>query len=275
MKIELFFKSSIQLGAVLDLILQRPKLASHFNFNIPNKVRDENLLPFAEQIRNSIPNAHVCLHYSLKNNRAKGLSDASNKFVHFISRADACGVGEILLVSGSGDKRHVNSLTCLQSLKQNQFILPPSIQIGVAFNPYYSDLVEYGKEKQRLIEKLNTGYVSLVYLQFGSNIEMLQQSLEWIHEQRRANVISPSIRLYGSVFLPSKQLIARMKFRPWKGLILTDEFLSDCSVAEEIVQEIILLYKNYNIDIIIETAFRTSKEAEKMEELLQLQEHTK
>lgn len=270
MKIELFFKSSIQLGGVLDLILQRPKLSTHLNFNIPNKQRDENLLPFAAQIKTIIPQSNVCLHYSLKNNKAKGLSEATDKFINFISRAKGNGVDEILLVSGSGEKRAVNAVTCLQSLQRNQYTLPAEMQLSVAFNPYFSNLESYASEKERLLQKLDTGYVSLIYLQFGSNVDMLRQSLEWLDELRRSNAIPSTVKIYGSVFLPSKQLLARMKFRPWKGLLLTEEFLSDVPSAEAIVGDILLLYERYGVEVIVETAFQNHREAENMETLLRL-----
>lgn len=269
MKIELFFKTPVQLASVMTLISSRPCLESCNFFNIPNKMREENLLPYARQILDEMPSANVCLHYSLKNHRAKTLEEATNSFIEFISNSHSIGVKEVLLVSGSGDtKRKINSLSCLQRLSEQHYRPPADVALSVAFNPYCSTEAEKEMERQRLIEKLRYDCISIVYLQFGSDITKLEDSLAFLD----ANVDRTKVQIYGSVFLPSKQLIARMKFRPWKGLLLTPDFLSTVEKAESIVLDMLSLYKAHNILPIIETAFRTEKEATDMERLLGLQE---
>jgi len=114
MKIELSFKTSSQLTALLELVLNRKPLQPYRSFNIPNKMRDENLVPYASQILNQIPSADVCLHYSLKNNRAKSITDAAANFAYCVQESANVGVTEMLLVSGSGGKRKINAVSCLQ-----------------------------------------------------------------------------------------------------------------------------------------------------------------
>jgi len=138
------------------------------------------------------------------------------------------------------------------------------MKISVAFNPYYSTDAEKTVERERLVEKLNTGYISIVYLQFGSDVAMLRDSMSFLNEV----VDRSKVQIFGSVFLPSKQLIARMKFRPWKGLLLSEEFLSGVEPAEAIVKEMLQIYHDFSVAPIIETAFRNDKEAEYMEQLL-------
>ena len=273
MKIELFFKSSAQLTSILDLIIERPTLliGSCLSFNVPNKMRDENLLPYAQQILQRIPNSDVCLHYSLKNNKGKTVSEATDRFINYVSNCHELGVKEVLLVSGSSGrfdvKRKINTVSCLQYMSGMSYTLPPTLHLGAAFNPYYTSESSNELERSRLVQKLLTGYISVLYLQFGSNPTMLEQNLEYINSV----VDRERVRVFGSVFLPSKQLIARMKFRPWKGLLLTDEFLSGVEQAEGIVQDMLRLYRAYNVTPIIETAFRTHKEAQYMEQLLGIQ----
>ena len=272
MKIELFFKSSAQLTGILDLITERPLIfRSHPAFNIPNKMRDENLLPYAQQILERIPNGDVCVHYSLKNNKAKSVSEATDKFANYVASCHELGVKEVLLVSGSSGgsqvKRKINTVSCLQYMRGMSYSLPPSFQLGAAFNPYYTCDSSNELERSRLVEKLLTGYISVLYLQFGSNPTMLEQNLEFVNSV----VDREKVRVFGSVFLPSKQLIARMKFRPWKGLLLSDEFLSGVAPAEGIVRDMLRIYRAYNVTPIIETAFRTHSEAQYLEQLLELQ----
>ncbi len=94
-----------------------------------------------------------------------------------------------------------------------------------------------------------------MYLQFGSDVGILSDSLNYLN-----SAIDPSkVKVYGSVFLPSKQLLNRMKFRPWKGLLLSEQFLNSVDDAENIVKQMLVLYKEHNVTPIIETAFRTRK----------------
>lgn len=233
-------------------------------------MRDENLLPYAQEILHLIPNGNVCLHYSLKNNKAKSVYEATDRFINYIANCHELGVKEVLLVSGSGGidvKRKINTVSCLQHMRGMSYTLPPSVQLGAAFNPYYTSESGNDFERSRLVQKLLTGYISVLYLQFGSNPTMLEQNLEYVNSV----VDREKVQVYGSVFLPSKQLIARMKFRPWKGLLLTEEFLSSVEQAEGIVQEMLRIYRAYNVIPIIETAFRTHKEAQYMEQLLGIQ----
>lgn len=96
-------------------------------FNIPNKVRNENLLPYAEQILNMSPSADISIHYSIKNNKFKTMTESLNHFKTTVSNAANIGVKEILLVSGSGDpihKRIINAVSVLEALQKEKYQLP-------------------------------------------------------------------------------------------------------------------------------------------------------
>ena len=45
----------------------------------------------------------------------------------------------------------------------------------------------------------------------------------------------------GSVFLPSRKLLAQMKFRPWNGVFLSDEYLGSVEAATAITRDAELL----------------------------------
>jgi len=262
MRLELFHKSNEQLTSLLTFL--KP-LTNYQSFNLPNKQRNENLLPYAETILGVIPNADICIHYSLKNNKFRTLDQSLEHLQDTIDLASKAGIQEVLLVSGSGDKRNINSVTCLQQLAKNQYECP--LRLSVAFNPYLQDEDEKNEEVARLKMKLESTLVSgSVYLQFGSELAPLEASLNMLYSEILPSF--PSVTLFGSIFLPSKQLLNRMRFRPWKGLYLSPEFLSSVEYAEETVKQILELYKRFGVSVIVETAVQNEREESYMKSLL-------
>jgi hypothetical protein len=65
-------------------------------------------------------------------------------------------------------------------------------------------------------------------VQIGSDLELLADGLRFLgslEAERCAaarGAAAAPLRLYGSVFVPSRQLLARMKFRPWNGAPLSE-----------------------------------------------------
>ena len=98
---------------------------------------------------------------------------------------------------------------------------PPAL--GVAFNPYLTGK-ERHLERDRLRAKLETGAVSSVWLQFGAITDALQDGLSFLSHGLPTR-LRPQ-RIVGSLFLPTRQLIAQQKFRPWNGVILSDRYLT-------------------------------------------------
>jgi hypothetical protein len=191
MRVELFVKSGSQLTSFLSLVSDRSaQLCSsslqgsnvYSSFNIPNKAKDDNLLPYAERILSFNKDADICIHYSLKNQRFRTMDEACTGLIQYIQRSNEVGVKEILLVSGSGDKRSVNSLSCLEQLRIRGYSKPKDIRLSVAFNPYCLSDEELEKERIRLRQKLETGFVETVYLQFGTDISLLEEGLAYLKQ---------------------------------------------------------------------------------------------
>ena len=63
--------------------------------------------------------------------------------------------------------------------------------------------------------------------------------------------------LFGSILIPSKQFLTRFKFRPWKGVYCSNEFLESVCFANKIIIEILKTYRHYNICPVIETNITT------------------
>jgi hypothetical protein len=142
----------------------------------------------------------------------------------------------VLLVSGGGKKKAFDSVAALQALQQQQAQAqargsaprpPPLPPLAVAFNPYLPDAAAAAAERARLRAKLQTGLVSAVYLQMGTDLGRLQAGLACVREalqelglgtatqqaQQQQHGQARGVALYGSVFLPSKRLLAQMRFR--------------------------------------------------------------
>ena len=134
--------------------------------------------------------------------------------------------------------------------------------LGVAFNPYLPDSM-FEEELSRLEHKLNTCVVKSVWLQFGTDYELLMHRIQLIKgiisRYNINNEISNTL-IYGSVLIPSKKFLSRFKFRPWKGVYCCDNFLESVDYAIDIVSNLLMVYKKNNILPIIETSTSTDKE---------------
>ena len=160
-----------------------------------------------------------------------------------------------LLISGSGDRKF-DTVELLKALT-----LPPGSrpEIGVAFNPFFPDRAERQRERARLRLKLGTGAVSSVWLQHGSDVFLLAEALDFISTIKRESQL-PHLRLYGSVFLPSRKLLAQMKFRPWNGVFLSEGFLSSVEAAEAITRQIGIIYHAHGVELLLESSISKPEE---------------
>ena len=180
---------------------------------------------------------------------------------------------EVLLITGSGPKGKLDSLLALQRLQlqqqqqQQQLQVPPTAQsqeqpqsktiLAVAYNPFFPDPAEYLQEQTRLTQKIATGLVSKIYIQFGTDLDRLRSALvhlQSLQHQREEKELLPKLEICGSIFLPTKKLIAQQKFRPWNGVFLSEEFLDSSSThnARGIVVQMMRLYQDFGCEILVE-----------------------
>ena len=129
----------------------------------------------------------------------------------------------------------------------------------------------------RLQQKLAANkQVKKVYIQFGTDLNRLRSSLDWLTSTTSSILQQQQdreeIMICGSIFLPTKKLIQQQKFRPWNGVFLCEEFLKGEETATEIVLEMIKLYQSYTnrCEIIIEApGVRNENDIQLVETLLQ------
>ena len=67
------------------------------------------------------------------------------------------------------------------------------------------------------------------------------------------------LNLFGSLFIPSKQFMARFKFRPWKEVYISEKCLCSLDNFFEFTSDLVSFYKNNDITPVIESDFSTSK----------------
>ena len=221
-----------------------------------------------EQCNNKLS---ICAHYSMKYNKSRKMDGAFLQLKDYVinmndlSKDSGDNVeNEILFISGSGPKGKLCSLTALQRL-QKDTSNKSQLKLAVAFNPFFPNKQEYEEEILRLKQKVDTGIVSKVYLQFGTDLERLSSALKMLTELQSSNRFT----ICGSIFLPTKKLIAQQKFRPWNGVYLNDEFLSSETGARKIVLQMMRLYEECSAEILIEApGLRNEKGMRILESLL-------
>lgn len=290
MRIELFFKSTAELSVLASFMRSSTPFV---NFNVPNKVRNDNILENCGVLNTHFEStADICAHYSTKNNKGKRTNQTVEKFVAFLQQAPEFGVDEVLLVSGGGTtKIAADSLYCLQHLARYEIPLN-GVRLSVAFNPYYSSEQERCVEQARLRSKLETGLVSAVYLQFGTELDQLREGLLYIESLQQqllqcdnsvennceeavlysscaavgSGLTQPTV--LGSMFIPTTQLLNRFRIKPWAGMTLSEEFLSSVDNANRIVIDMLHMYSRFNVEPIVESPIKGAVDLEQLQILL-------
>jgi deoxyribodipyrimidine photo-lyase len=256
-RVELFFKNPADLRERVRFLKSQYGIGA---FNLVNKNQQDALQEWVTCIREELPEADICVHYSLKYNKIARKGPEANA-ARFQAFAEECRANEILVISGGGKKTMAwNTVTALQAV-QGQ--VPDDKQVAVAYNPYFPDDRDQLEETKRLEQKLDGKVVSKVYLQFGTDLNRLKQALEML--QTKNNAVS----IAGSLFLPTAKLIGQQKFRPWNGVFLSPDFLSGPENAEAIVLEMMKLYQTYNVEMLWEApGIRTEKDMAVVQNLI-------
>ena len=106
-------------------------------------------------------------------------------------------------------------------------------------------------ERKRFEKKISTGLIDSIWLQYGTDIKVLQNELNHL----KKIVEDEKLNLFGSLFIPSKQFIARFKFRPWKEVYISQKCLYDLDDFFDFTTDLVSFYKNNNITPVIESDF--------------------
>jgi len=257
-RVEISFKDFDQLKKKLDFCLNR-KICK---INIPCKgnIKKDFLLDVVKFIGVKYKKLDVIYHYSFYHQFYSNKNLSYQEFLNFLEYNKTYNKSnEILLVSGSKKRNQFEVLDILEKLK---FDSNKNIKFGVAFNPYFFEEIDNKIERNRLKDKLNSHFVKSIWLQFGSELNQLTKEINFLKKIKGnyPNFIDNELKIYGSLFIPSKQSLARFKFRPWRGVYLSDKYLNSLEESNKITKNIIDFYLKNSIIPLIETELFTEKQ---------------
>ncbi len=257
-RVEISFKDLNQLKKKLDFCLNK----KIYKINIPCKgnIKKDFLIEVVKFLGEEYKNLDIIYHYSFYHQFYKNRSLSYEVFLNFLELNKLYNKNnQILLVSGSRKRNEFDVLDILEKLK---FDISRNLNFGVAFNPYLLEDRDCKIERNRLINKLNSHLVNSIWLQFGSEINQLEREINFLNKTlfNSQQFVDKNINIYGSLFIPSKQFLARFKFRPWRGVYLSNKYLSSQEESIIITKNIIDFYLNNSIIPLVETELSTEKQ---------------
>ena len=250
LRFELSFKNISQLENQLKFC----KFNKIKNINIPCKgsIKKEFLNTSIKYISKNYQYFNVTYHYSLYHQYSHNIEKSYQDLLYFLKNSDSNSNYEILLVSGSIKKKNFDVINVLNKIKKEKSL---KLKLGIAYNPYLRKFFNDTAERERIDRKLSSGLINSIWLQYGTNIKALQNEVAYLKQVAKQE----KINLFGSLLIPSKQFIARFKFRPWKGVHISENYLSSLYDFYDFTKDLVCFYKNNNITPVIETDFTSSE----------------
>ncbi|MDA9704211.1 hypothetical protein N9U76_02100 [Prochlorococcus sp. AH-736-L19] len=184
-----------------------------------------------------------CSH-QYSQNKEKSYQD----FLEFLKNSYSNNNYQILLVSGSNKKKNFDAINVLSSIKKEKNL---KVKLGIAYNPYLKDFYNIPTERERFERKISTGLINSIWFQYGTDIKVIQKEVNFLKNAAK----NEELNLFGSLLIPSKQFIARFKFRPWKGVYISEKYLFSLENFYDFTKDLVLFYKKNDITPVIETDF--------------------
>jgi hypothetical protein len=246
LRFELSFKNISQLENKLNFC----KFHKIKNINIPCKglVKQELFNATIKYISKNFQEFNVTYHYSLNHQYSKNKENSYQDFLYFLKNSYSNANYEILLVSGSNKKKNFDTIDVLDNIKKEKNL---KVKLGIAYNPYLKKYYNISSERERFERKISTGLINSIWFQYGTDIKVLQNELTYL----KKIVQEEKLNLFGSLFIPSKQFIARFKFRPWKEVYISEKCLFALDNFFDFTSDLVSFYKNNNITPVIESDF--------------------
>ena len=249
-RFELSFKNISQLENKLNFC----KLNNIRNINIPCKgpIKRELFNSTINYVSKNFKEFNVTYHYSLYHQYYKNKEKSYYDFLDFLKNSHSNRNYEILLVSGSNKKKNFDVINVLDDIKKEKYL---KVKFGIAYNPYLKKYYDISTERERFESKISSGFINSIWFQYGTDIEVIQNEVSYLQKVIKSEKLS----LFGSLLIPSKQFIARFKFRPWKGVHISENFLNSLDDFYEFTRDLVCFYKKNNITPVIETDFSSSE----------------
>jgi len=248
-RFELSFKNITELDNKLNFC----KLNNIKNINIQCKghIKKDLFNSAIKYISKNYNEFNVTFHYSLYHQYSKNKEKSYQDFLDFVKSSQTNKNYEILLVSGSNKKKDFDSVDVLTYLKTEKNF---NVKLGIAYNPYLKKYYNISSERERFEEKISTGLINSIWFQYGTDIKVLQNELTYLKKIAK----DENLNLFGSLFIPSKQFLARFKFRPWKEVYISEKYLFTLDNFFDFTSDLVSFYNNNNITPVIESDFSSS-----------------
>ena len=250
LRFELSFKNISQLENKLNFC----KFNKIKNINIPCKgpIKKELFSSTIKYISKNFQEFNVTYHYSLYHQYSKSKEISYKNFLDFMKNSYSNRNYDILLVSGSNKKKNFDAINVLSNIKKEKNL---KVKLGIAYNPYLKKYYKVSSERERFERKISSGLINSIWFQYGTDIKVLQNEVTYLKKAASFE----NLNLYGSLLIPSKQFIARFKFRPWKGVYISKKCLYSLEDFYAFTRDLVCFYKNNNITPVIETDFSSSE----------------
>ena len=232
----------------LDKKLQFCKINNIKNINIPCKgpIKKELFYSTIKYILKNFQEFNITYHYSLFHQYSKNKEKSYLDLLDFLKNSNSNRNYQILLVSGSNKKNNFEVINVLNDIKKENL----KIKLGTAYNPYLKKYFNISTERERFERKISSELINSIWFQYGTDINVLQTEINFIKKAK-----DEKLNLFGSLLIPSKQFVARFRFRPWKGVHIADKYLYSLEAFYSYTRDLISIYKNNNITPVIETDF--------------------
>jgi hypothetical protein len=249
-RFELSFKNISQLENKLNFC----RINDIKNINIPCKglIKKELFNSTINYISKNFHEFNLTYHYSIYHQYSKNKEKSYQDFFDFVKSSENNRNYEILLVSGSNKKKNFDSIDVLANLQKEKNL---KVKFGIAYNPYLNKYYGISSERERFERKISTGLINSIWFQYGTDIKVLQNEITYLKNVAKEE----KLNLFGSLFIPSKQFIARFKFRPWKEVYISEKYLNALENFFDFTKDLVGFYKNNNITPVIESDFSSSE----------------
>ena len=206
------------------------------HISITNKSKDFTSLDVAKVIRNSFKgNLKISCNYSIQMNLKKDLDLQIQDLTNFLESSQKFSIEDILVVSGNQTKYLTH-----QTIKyiSNKF------SISVAFNPFYINYKDQEFEKYKLLKKIENNNIKKIYLQLGEDLDLLTKGIEYIKS------LNNKITIIGSILVPNNIILNKLKFRKWRGVFYSKDYLDNLEVATENSKKQVKILKSLGCEIL-------------------------
>jgi len=246
LRFELSFKNISQLENKLSFC----KFNKIKNINIPCKgiIKKDFFNSTIKYISKNYQEFNVTYHYSLYHQYSKNKEKSYQDLLDFLKNSYSNKKYEILLVSGSNKKKNFDAINVLSNIKKEKNL---KVKLGIAYNPYLKKYYKISSERERFERKISSGLINSIWFQYGTDIKVLQNEVTYLKNVAK----DEKLNLFGSLFIPSKQFIARFKFRPWKEVYISEKYLYALDNFFDFTSDLVSFYKNNNITPVIESDF--------------------